>query len=74
MKKYFFCVIITLLEVYMPGLRKEIINFAEKQPRSVKEIADQFDIPRSKQATLRNRLKELNIKTKDTRGRRKVEL
>lgn len=55
-------------------LRKDIINFAEKEVRTVREIADHFKIPEKKIATLRNRLKEAKIKTRDSRGRKKIEL
>ena len=52
----------------------EMIKFAKQKLRTVAEIAEKFDIPKKKLCTLRNRLKEANVKLKESRGRKRINL
>lgn len=54
-------------------MNKEIIEFANKEKRSIKEIMEKFKIPVEQKFTLRKRLKENNVVLKETRGRKKIE-
>ena len=54
-------------------LNQKIIKFATSRPRTIAEIAQKFEIKDSQVWTLRRRLKEEGIETKDTRGRKKIE-
>ena len=55
-------------------LEPELIKWAKEKERSVFEIAEKFNIEKINIAVLRKRLKTLKIKTKDTRGRKPIEI
>ena len=55
-------------------MNEEIIKFAKENVWTLREIANKFNIPEKNIRTLRRRLQELNIKFKDGRGRKRIEL
>ena len=52
---------------------QKIAKFAKEKERTIKEICNKFGISEMQSYSLRRRLKENHIKTKDTRGRKKIE-
>ncbi len=58
--------------VVMPKLRKEILDFANKKPRVIKEIMEEFGVSEFQRETFRKRLKEAGIKLRENRGRTSI--
>lgn len=55
-------------------MNKKMLEFARKQPRTIDEIIEHFGIDKKHRETVRRRIHENNIKLKENRGRKKIEL
>jgi len=58
----------------MAEIRKSILMFCKKSPRTLAEIKKKFNIPAARHETLRRSLKNEGVVLRENRGRKQIKI